>query len=130
MHKTLAALLSASMMTIGVGAEAAQDISRCNGMLAASIQVAAVGKHSKLAWLRTINAENFEQRKQQAGSRLTYGDTNLDGTWDEFQQKRATLFSTERYNQSEDGAYAQLRSFVPDSARAAWLECVRLLARE
>jgi hypothetical protein len=130
MHKTLAALLSASMLTIGVGAEAAQDISRCNGILAANIQVSTVGKQSKLAWLRTINAENFEQRRQQAGRHLTYGDTDLGGTWDEFQQKRAALFSTERYDQPEDGAYAQLRSFVPDSARAAWLDCVRLLAKE
>jgi hypothetical protein len=130
MHKTLAAVLSASMLTIGLGAEAAQDISRCNGILAANIQVATVGKQSKLAWLRTINAENFERRKQQAGSHLTYGDTDLGGTWDEFQRKRAALFSTERYDQPEDGAYAQLRSFVPDSARTAWLDCVRLLAKE
>jgi hypothetical protein len=108
----------------------ATDISQCAAGLVANVDVKKARSDIQSAWLRSVTSQNYEQSKAQAGADYSYSGMKVfDGNYDQFNEKRTQIITNESFRYSDAEATDLLRSEVPDSARARWLECVLAVAR-
>lgn len=96
----------------------------CDAVLAtASLTKIHESLSLKLAWLRVIDESNYEKYKKDFAATIP---GYFDGTYNDFAEKRKSLFTSESYDLSISSARDVLMTAVPPEAIAAWSDCIAI----
>ena len=80
-----------------------------------------------IAFLHTINETNYEAFKSEAGGGGSYlGIISLGGNYAQFRENLHNLDETNHYMRTDKELVDYVQHIVPDAARNAFVECIRL----
>lgn len=124
MGQRFSALCVVSLLTQFEPAVASEQPRICGAILLQRTTLSqSASRHQKAAFLKLVTSSNYQDARHN-GNAIVPG--YFDGSYSDFERKRAEFFSRELAISESDEASALLRIDLPPNASEAWVQCLKL----